>query len=199
MQTSLQVHPSEELLEEYAFGRLMGARLEALEEHLLLCGDCQAGLAQADDFIRLIKAGSQELIADPPRWLAWERCYRRAAPRAIVSAALAAACIAGMVYIKPAASVPATPVVLVSMRGSDGPAHGPAHRPLEFAVSESLATGTYRLEMVTDTGRVVWVSEATARDGKLEAPASRSFARGLYWVRIYDGSGLLREFGLQLE
>ncbi len=45
-------HAAEETLEEYALGRLRGAALARLEEHLLICEECQDRLSELDTFLQ---------------------------------------------------------------------------------------------------------------------------------------------------
>jgi hypothetical protein len=45
-------HATEDALEEYALGRLRGAALARLEEHLLVCEECQDRLSQLDTFVQ---------------------------------------------------------------------------------------------------------------------------------------------------
>jgi hypothetical protein len=45
-------HATHEALEEFAFGRLRGAALTKLEEHLLICEECQDRLSELDAFVQ---------------------------------------------------------------------------------------------------------------------------------------------------
>lgn len=45
-------HATEDALEEYALGRLRGAAVARLEEHLLICEECQNRLSQIDSFVQ---------------------------------------------------------------------------------------------------------------------------------------------------
>ncbi len=82
---SVPVHPTEDLLEEYSFGRVVEPELAPLEEHLLDCTLCQDRLLAVDEYTALMKAG----IAASER----EREVTQAAPRfAIPSAPLLVRC-----------------------------------------------------------------------------------------------------------
>ena len=48
-------HPCEDVLEAYAFNRLLEDQLSAVEMHLLMCAVCQQTLKTLDDFISFIK------------------------------------------------------------------------------------------------------------------------------------------------
>jgi hypothetical protein len=51
------VHATEELLEEYVFGRVQEPDLSRLEEHLLICPECQSELLAVEEYTILMKAG----------------------------------------------------------------------------------------------------------------------------------------------
>lgn len=66
---TIQGHPTTDTLEEYAFKRLSEADTEVLEEHVLVCPDCQASLVEVDDYILLMKqaAASFQIGTESPR------------------------------------------------------------------------------------------------------------------------------------
>ena len=49
-------HPSDNLLEAYAMGKLTDQESEPVEEHFLLCPVCQNRLEDQDDFFRVMRA-----------------------------------------------------------------------------------------------------------------------------------------------
>lgn len=49
-------HISEELIDEYTLGRLVGAQAAAVEKHLLICNECQDRLRLTEDFVRALRA-----------------------------------------------------------------------------------------------------------------------------------------------
>src|SRR5713226_1155979 len=49
------VHPTEDLLEEYGFGRVCDPTLAVLEEHLLVCAACQTKLEELDKYAAFMK------------------------------------------------------------------------------------------------------------------------------------------------
>lgn len=55
-------HPGENVLEEYAFGRLDDAKEAVLEQHILVCVRCQSALAAVDEYIRLMKFAAARLL-----------------------------------------------------------------------------------------------------------------------------------------
>ena len=52
---SLVQHVSDEQLDQYALKRLTEAEVAALEEHLLICPECQDRLQLTDDFIEALR------------------------------------------------------------------------------------------------------------------------------------------------
>jgi anti-sigma factor RsiW len=61
---------TDDTLELYVLGRLGDSETACLEEHLLLCADCQRRVEDADDDVRAIRIALQELgreTVPPPR------------------------------------------------------------------------------------------------------------------------------------
>ena len=63
MNTGLDNHIAEELLEKYALRNLVDPDCALLEEHLLTCLHCQTSLEIIDDYIRIFKAAASALLA----------------------------------------------------------------------------------------------------------------------------------------
>ena len=188
-------HPTEDVLEEYAFGRVEEARAGPLEEHLLICVSCQAALQDIDDYIRLVKAAAARPALQPisswftlPRW-EW---------------AVAFALALTLILVTPRPSPNATAVSLESYRGNEAAirSHAPARHPLDLLID---ATGLppaadYRADVVTESGRVVWSRRGTPVAGKFTVHITPGLLAGNYWVRVYgDGEELLSEYGLTVD
>jgi anti-sigma factor RsiW len=188
-------HPDENVLEEYAFGRLSDAKAAVLEEHMLVCGRCRTALARTDEYIRLMKfALSRPLEIPRPR------NGRR--PVLASVGALAAACIAVVAWVRPHAQ-PAS-VTLASFRGGGGLSvnQAAAGHPLDLSISAADVppAAHYRLEVVTSMGESIWSGPASAGDGRLAAHFPKSLGVGMYWVRLYaQPAELLAEYGLQVK
>lgn len=58
-------HLQEELLEEYALGRLKGAPLGQVEEHLLLCETCRTRLQETEAFMQAARIAARRLREQP--------------------------------------------------------------------------------------------------------------------------------------
>ena len=63
MTASFDCHIPEELLDEFVMEMLSEEDFDLWEEHLLICATCQDRLAQADEYVRLIKSAAAELEA----------------------------------------------------------------------------------------------------------------------------------------
>jgi hypothetical protein len=200
---SLRNHPSQDLWEQYALGRLAEAQTAPLEEHLLLCSQCQTALTQADDYVQLMRhvmsereAGEKQPKRKPQAPWTW---------RPVWVAAIAAACLLGVVYLRRAPPGPAATVLLNSLRGGQGddsaanPA--PSGKPLRLEVSAAdlPVAESYRLEVVEQSGRRIWTGAASRDGDKVGAELRTGLAKGSYWVRIYRPSELLNEFELRVE
>src|ERR1700680_3386591 len=61
MQTGSAMHSNEDLLEQYAFGRLPEEQADGLEEHLFICEHCQTRLTEIEHFVHATKAAASEL------------------------------------------------------------------------------------------------------------------------------------------
>jgi hypothetical protein len=58
-------HPSNDLLERYAMGKLTDPDLEQVEEHLFVCDSCRTRLAETDAFVSAMRAALHQLRDEP--------------------------------------------------------------------------------------------------------------------------------------
>ena len=56
MNASFDRHFPDDAWEKYALGMLSEGECGPMEEHLLICSPCQDSLAEADEYIRVVKA-----------------------------------------------------------------------------------------------------------------------------------------------
>ncbi|MDP8989870.1 MAG: hypothetical protein M3N41_07290 [Acidobacteriota bacterium] len=204
---SVPVHPTEDLLEEYSFGRVLEPALAPLEEHLFDCPLCQGRLLAVDEYTALMKAGiaamEQEGAAPRPS----PRFAIPNAPLAFASAVmlvLVGVTIGWRLQPSPAvASASTMTVPLRALRGGDGDgvARAPFGRPLDLTVDRTdlPAASAYRLEVVSSNGQRLWSGEAQVEPQSLSARVTARLAPGAYWVRLYADNQLRREFGLRVE
>ena len=163
---SALVHATEELLEEYTFGRIREPQLGWLEEHLLICPQCQSELDDIEEYKVFMKAGlasfeGERLAAAGSRdmqtrlgssvrlWYsvreAFSLCF--ALPRMPGAKSLSAAAVllvlAGTAVIwwmqsSPVAMAPVAVIRLIALRGGDGDvARAPSGRPLDLVFNRT--------------------------------------------------------------
>jgi hypothetical protein len=65
MNTCCESHFPDDLLERYAMGQLFSPHCGPLEEHLLLCQDCQTRLTKVEEFVLVVGTGMAELALQP--------------------------------------------------------------------------------------------------------------------------------------
>jgi hypothetical protein len=205
---SVPVHLTEDLLEEYSFGRICEPALTPLEEHLLICAECQGQLLAIDEYRAVMKSGiaafereRQGAFAASPRFVFFKLPGRML----LATAALLifAGVIAWRVY-RPVAEVSETTTVrLIALRGigGDGSAHVRSGRRLELVIDRMALPSSlsYRLEIVSSSGRQVWsgITRVAGRD--ISTNVDAHFQSGVYWVRLYSGEQVRREFALHID
>jgi hypothetical protein len=204
---SVPVHPTEDLLEEYSFGRVVEPALAPLEEHLLECTLCQDRLLAVDEYTALMKAGIAAIEKEGEITRPSPRFAMHGAP--VVFAAAVMLVLVGVAIgwrLQPSAAVAsgsAMTVQLTALRGGDGDgvARAPFGRPLDLTVDRTdlPAASAYRLEVVSSSGRSLWSGAAQVEPQSLSARVTTRLALGAYWVRLYSDDQLRREFGLRVE
>jgi hypothetical protein len=211
--STFHVHPSEDVLDEYALGRLPESTLATLEEHLLLCSGCQSRVVDLDVYIAAMRTVGAEMLQQDHHHKSLNHpahpAHRPPVQTALWTLALLSAGITGVVISARIQRPPeAIGVPLSAFRGGGAlsSAHAPAGRPLRLNIDGNTLppAADYRLQVVNATGGEVWSGAAVASDGKLSAQVAKTLRPGVYWVRIYSarpsgGPELLREFGLRLD
>lgn len=218
---SVLVHATEELLEEYSFGRIYEPQLGWLEEHLLICPQCQLELEDIEEYRFFMKAGLASLErerqaaagpldspndAGPPArlrsllrtalspYFAWPRIL---ATKNLLAAALllvlAGAPVAWRMQ-SPVALAPVAIVKLIALRGGEGDvARAPSGRLLDLVFDRTDLPGdlSYRAEVVNSSGRQMWRGSVRIADQNLSARVDGPLRAGAYWVRLYSSAGQL--------
>ena len=200
----LPTHPSDNILEEYAFNRLPEALAAPVEEHLLVCHTCQDALSEADQFSVAMKGWASQPVPRPVSQLAqWKSVLPRLGNTMRLAPIFALLILAfGLVWKHPQEASTPVAVSLSSLRGASPLAPAPAGTPLRLSIDlPDLVSGReYRAEVVDATGSPIWTGAVSKVDGKLTATLSKPLRNGLYWVRLYGAdSELLREFGLSAK
>jgi hypothetical protein len=206
--SSVPLHPTEDLLEEYSFGRVLEPALATLEEHLLDCALCQTRLLEVDEYTALMKAGIAALEQEHRD----ARSARRFAIPGMPSFPVVFAAASVLALVSVTLSWPRQPlqavgslaaVKLTALRGGDGDgvAHARFGHPLNLTIDRTdlLPALSYQLEVVNSTGRTLWSSVAQIAEQNLAARVTTRLAPGAYWVRLYSGGQLRREFGLRID
>jgi len=204
MMSKIQLpHISEDVLELYAMGRLSESELEPVEEHLLVCHHCQDALQEADEFVRAIRVAARELEAEQrvapkvevKRESWWRKLFTMPAP---MLGAAACAMLALLVFIPH--ERPAADVSLQAMRGPEAAASAPANAPLKLNLSLAglEAPASLRVEVADEVGNIVRRADVDRTGGQAVARAE-ALKQGTYWVRLYSGAELLREYGLTVR
>jgi hypothetical protein len=192
-------HATEETLEAYALGRLAGPELDSFEDHLLVCETCQGHLAETETYIRTMRAAVEQIEREdagkkPP--------MARRISKPVWAAALAVAAMFALFWNLPQPATKAQAVQLHSIRGNESPAaHGKGGQPLvlNIDVTELPAASAYRLEVVDARGALEWSGDVTASSNRISAAVVKTLPAGRYWVRLYSGGELRREFSLLLD
>jgi len=205
MQLKMNGHASDECLEQYALGSLEEPLLSEIEEHLLLCSQCQDQLKEIDAYVAAMQSAATQLEREEEaRKRFWTRISAALTVRRLGWAlALGAVVLIGLALRVWMSSPESSPVALLleTSRGSEV-RHAPAQRPLELSLDMTAVAAypSYQVEMVDATGRMQAHFAAQAPGGKLTASLKKGLRPGNYFIRLYSPSHeLLREYGLVVE
>jgi len=206
MQLDINGHASDECLEQYALGALQEPLLGEIEEHLLLCSQCQEHLEEIDTFRAAMRNAAARLEdEEESRKRFWTRVSSALTlPRLGWVMALVAVALIGLslrVWMNPPESAQPLAVFLETTRGSDA-RHAPARKPLALTLDTTAlaAYPTYEVETVDAMGRVRAQFTAQASEGKVKASLANGLRPGNYFIRLYSPSHeLLREYGLVVD
>ena len=190
-------------IEQYSLGKLPGPKVEALEEHLLVCPLCRNNLRQNDAFTGAIRRVSARLQAEDearrparlPPWLAGSRIAWAVAGIALVVAASLVA------YLRPIPGILGPPAIvyLEALRGASDIGHVPAGRIFvaRLDVRSLPPAAEWLVELVDRDGRRIWQGPLKAAGAVAEGRIDAPLRSGQYFVRLQSVSGeLLREFSL---
>lgn len=191
-------------LELYSMGRMAEPASAVVEEHLLLCSDCQDRLNEVDEYVALMKQETGRLVTQPARprrslipqlWISkpvWAGAF------ALLIATIG---ISWQLAMRPAA-LPVETVQLVANRGVHAETHAVRNRrlTLKMDLTELPAADAYRVQVVDSTGAPVWQGTAKPGERRLQVSLNRKLEPGTYWVRLYGGDEeFLREYGLRVD
>jgi hypothetical protein len=207
-------HATEEILEFYSLGTLPEADTEVLEEHLLICSECQERLTEMDVYVRHMQAAADKLRTESPRRQAGlvgsiPGVFAWPAP---VWAAVVVICLLGLGWafvgrksLLPVQSAPIA-VALQAIRGVEdaSTASVPEGHPLtlEADLTGLPAEEFLEMELVDAGGHPAQRSGVKPEGGRVVLPIPSGLSEGTYWVRLYTGgprNELLREYALRVQ
>jgi len=187
-------HIEEEVLDQYAIGSLSADVLPAVEEHLLFCGECQARLLAADQFVHLFSvAASQIEFRAVPGW----RKVLHSFFDPLLLAALAVVVFSVPVIRNWDRHAPEAEVLMQSLRGPGEGAHVSAGKPSRLVFDIPSTSGVCQLKILDANGAVIQEAR-TAPAGSRPAASVNRLTPGDYWVRLYceDNNDLTAEYSL---
>lgn len=192
-------HLTEETAEQYAMGRLSEPEIEAVEEHLFVCAECQDLVTEAEDFSRVARIATQELLNEPKQAPVREAWWSRLFTPTPLFAAVACAALAFFVIVP--RSTQTAVVDLQAMRGPETAAPAPSNADLTLRLSlRGLdVIEPLRVEVADASGNIAMKVDAVATSGELAVAKVEKLPTGVYWVRLYSGDEILREYGLNVR
>jgi len=199
-------HASDEALELYATHSLPEPALAEIEEHLLVCSQCQQQLEEIDAYVSAMRGAAQRLDEeDESRKRRWARIsggltFRRFG-WAMAVTALVLGAVALRVSTRHSGTAEPFALLLATSRGS-GIQHAPAGRRLDLSLDmQGLPSfPRYALEVVDESARRQYQSQVTADQSVVRASLPAGLRRGTYFIRLYSPEReLLREYGLQVD
>jgi len=192
-------HPSEDDLEEFVFGRLEGAELDLLEEHLLVCELCRKSLTETENFVASTRAAARKMLGAPAPT---PKARLFSGPALAMAGALAIILVAVSFSVAPFFRSPQT-VALVAERGV-GQGEAESGRPLDLRLDVTGLEPSRWLEIVDAEGKKLYAASVEPSQGsvRLRCPA---LPFGQAWIRLYSQPSPtsqtlpLREFNLRLQ
>ncbi len=197
-------------IEDYLFNRLSGVTREAVEEHLLMCAECQKRVEEEERYIDAVRAAAGRLEAETLAGVSISpeehdsRPKRGGVRRWAVAAGLVAVLAGGSLTIRMLQPQPRLDVPLRVERSADSiPGAVPTGRDLLLRPD---LRGLPPLPVLRWT--IVDRSGVVVKEGVVEPQAEtaqifvdRGLPEGRYWVRLLDPETgiLLREYSLHLR
>lgn len=206
-------HPSEDLLEGYALGRLVEPELGRVEAHLFVCHSCQDALTETDQYVAAMKSALAEPVPEAEsRPIAafigrLTSSLRIPRPVPLYCAALATLSLVAVLSQGYEFRVggKASEIALRSVRGGveATQAQGPAAARLNLRIESPYLAPDLVLEarIVDAAGKPAWTGRPLYHhDSGYSLQVDSELGAGTYWVRLYDSQKrLLQEYGLQLR
>ena len=195
-------HPSDEMLEMYALNQIGMDDLDAIEEHLLLCRNCQDRYLDTEQYIGAMKEACRTAHLREKHGVFGGR-WNWAPTLGWAGGVLAG--VLGVVLLFPrvkshfddAAPAVETEVQLSSYRGQAAPDLKSGRIRLLIETAELPAYPRYQVSVFSQAGQRLGKTEVDSAP-KLAVPVD--LRPGTYWVRVEQpGGAVLREFSLSLK
>ncbi len=198
-------HPNEDVLEMYAMGNTSEAETEAIEEHILICENCQNLLEDTETYVVSMRNALREASQEPAKesfsvsaWMA--NLFSTPTPIWIASA-VTVLLLAFFVQTRNPGSYDApVAVALSATRGESFSvrADGPLALDLD---ARGLASGSnYQVQLVNGTGKQVWEQNpVSVNNGHIQVNVAKRFSAGQYFVRIMSNNAISREYSLEIR
>jgi len=200
---SLPSHPTEDLLELFVLGRLKPRELIGVEEHLLLCTECQESVEEIEAFVSATRRAAAELpgkIEKPSHGS--QSFFGSPFPFAVAVIAALLLLVTAMAW--QGRQTPQT-IDLAALRGSSSVTTARANSPIELHLDVTGMSGAlaYTVELVDGHGIVRWDQPDIPPAGsRLTAMVPKALNPGQYFVRVYSNSlksELLKEYSLRVQ
>ena len=198
-------HFGDDLLETYSIGHLPEEQVPALEEHLLMCSDCQVRLTSIDQYLQVARTAAAELERRKTSHKLWLGRFWPI-PKPVWALGFATASLAVWLSVVPLQPVRQTELMLTASRGAEtAPSHANSNDSLSLKIDTKTipVAPAYQLQIVNATGEEVWKGKVSRQDnqeiGVAKAP---KLNHGAYWVRIYSATDLdspLAEYPLVID
>ena len=192
--STVSVHLTEELLEEYCFGRVPEPALAVLEIHLLQCAACQIQLAELDEYVALMKQGAADYdlqAAQPTLASSWFAFPKLPSFSVVAAGAMMLLCVSTtIVWRSQTANLTPVTVGLTTLRGAPdvGISQVPAGHPVHLTINAASLPPSpqYRLHLVNGMGGEVWAGAIRQQGLSFHAYLEDGLRPGRYWVRLYS-------------
>jgi hypothetical protein len=196
-------HIPDDLLAEYALGRLPRRDVPGIFEHLLVCDDCHERYEAELTFRNDVREAAAHAAASPvpERRRNWLDLFTIPKPAWAAVAALVA--LVAFLPMLRQDSGPLHVVSLTAVRGGPTVA-APADSRIELRLDTTGldASTAVSVQIVDESGSEVWAGNAAATDQRWLVQPNKRFGAGRYWVRVLDparNNEQVREFQLDVR
>jgi hypothetical protein len=196
-------HISDEMLAEYALGRLPKRDVPGIFEHLLVCDECHERYEAELTFRNDLQEAAVRAAAEPARERRFNWLNVFALPKPAWAAMAALVVLAAFLPMLRQDSGSLQVVSLTAVRGGQT-VSAPADSRIELQLDTTgLDTRSpVSVQIVDQDGEEVWKGTPTASGQQWQVQPGKRLAAGRYWVRVLDpahDNEQLREFELDVR